>query len=170
MRRAASTTSASHKPDGTTVETPVADAIEMPAAVTREAPLYSDLKEKQLPVRSVAAGDVLDYQLRTVRTKAEAPGQFWGSEHFLVEGGVVLSQTVSLEVPADKYVKVWDPNHPAKPTEHNGLLTYQWSSSQLDPTPKPKDPADKNPAPEKKDPDEDADGRKLPSMGWTNVP
>jgi hypothetical protein len=33
-----------HKPDGTIVETPVADAIEMPPPVTTIAPLYSDLK------------------------------------------------------------------------------------------------------------------------------
>ena len=157
-----------HKPDGTTVETPVADAIEMPAAVTREAPLYSDLKEKQLPVRSISAGDVLDYQFHTERTKAEAPGQFWGAEHFLVEGSVVLSQTLTLEVPANKYVQVWDPNHPAKPTEHDGVLTYRWTSSQLMPTPRPKDPADKTvSADEIKDHDQDADGRALPSVGWT---
>lgn len=83
-----------HKADGTTVQTPASDAIEMPAAVTREAPLYSDLKEKQLPVRSLAAGDTLEYQLHTVRTKAEAPGRFWGAEHFTVTGMVVLSETL----------------------------------------------------------------------------
>ena len=165
-----------HKPDGTTVETPVADAIEMPAEVTREAPLYSDLKEKQLPVRAIAAGDVLEYQFHTQRTKAEAPGEFWGAEHFLVENGVVLSQTLTLEVPADKYVQVWDPHHPAQPAKHDGVLTYHWESAQLKPTPKPKEVAAKTAAAdatkpkdedEIKDPDEDADGRKLPSVGWT---
>jgi transglutaminase-like putative cysteine protease/predicted Zn-dependent protease len=155
-----------HKPDGSTVETPVSDAIEMPAAVTREAPLYSDLKEKQLPVRSVAAADVLEYQFHTVRTRAEAPGQFWGSDHFLVEGGVVLSQTLTLEIPAGKYVQVWAPNHPARPTSQDGELTYKWTSQQLRPTPKPKD-AGAADVDRIKDPDEDADGRKLPSVAWT---
>jgi tetratricopeptide (TPR) repeat protein len=157
-----------HKPDGSTVETPTADSIEMPAAVTREAPLYSDLKEKQLPVRSIASGDVLDYQFTTVRTKAEAPGQSWGAEHFMVEAGVMLSQTLTLEVPADKYLQIWSPNHPAKPVEHKGLLTYTWTSSQLKPSGKPKEKSGDESADEKvKDPDEDADGRKLPSVAWT---
>lgn len=159
-----------HKPDGSVVETPTADAIEMPAAVTREAPLYSDLKEKQLPVRSIAANDVIDYQFHTERTKAEAPGQFWGSEHFLFTGGVVLSQTLTLEIPAGKYVEVWDPHHPSKPSEKNGLIIYTWSNSQLKPTPKKAadtDSAKDTAAVEIKDPDEDADGRLLPSVAWT---
>lgn len=157
------------KPDGTVVETPTADAIEMPAAITREAPLYSDLKEKQLPVRSIAAGDVIDYQFHTERTKAEAPGQFWGSEHFLYTGGVVLSQTLTLVIPAGKYVQVWDPHHPSKPTETNGQITYNWSNSQLKATAKVNAQTDdtKAAAAEIKDPDLDTDGRPLPSVAWT---
>ncbi len=155
-----------YKPDGTKVETPTADAIEMPAAVTREAPLYSDLKEKQLPVRSLSAGDTIEYVLHTVQKKAEAPGQFWGGEHFLAEGSVVLSQTLTLEVPTEKYVQVWDPNHPAQSTDRDGVRTYRWTTAQLKATGKGKDGVD--PKKEKlHDPDEDADGRKLPSVTWT---
>ncbi len=157
-----------HKPDGTIVETPVADAIEMPAPVTTVAPLYSDLKVKQLPVRSLSAGDVIDYQLRTVRTKAEVPDQFWGAEHFLRDAGVVLSQTLTLEVPANTYVQVWDPNHPTTPKQHDGVRTYSWSTSQLSSTGSAKKQASQESAVQKiSDPDEDAEGRKLPSVAWT---
>ena len=58
------------------MDTPASDAIEMPAAVTREAPLYSDLKEKHLPVRSLSAGDTLEYEVQISVDMAEAPGQF----------------------------------------------------------------------------------------------
>lgn len=156
-----------HKADGTTVETPASDAIEMPAAVTREAPLYSDLKEKQLPVRSLAAGDTLEYQLHTVRTKAEAPGRFWGAEHFTVTGMVVLSETLTLEVPAATYVKVWSPNHPAASAEHQGLRTWQWRSSQTKPSGRDKEGRMTAASGETHDPDQDADGRNLPSVAWT---
>src|ERR1035437_8411132 len=71
-----------HKADGTTVDTPADAAIDMPAEVTREAPLYSDLKAKHLPVRSLAAGDTLEYEVDTQIEKPEAPGQFWGAQHF----------------------------------------------------------------------------------------
>ena len=154
-----------HKADGTTVETPVADAIELPAPVTREAPLYSDLKEKQLPVRSLTPGDVLEYQLHTVRSKAEAPGQFWGAEHFTVAGMVVLHETLTLETPAATSVTVWSPTHPSTPTVHDGVRTWRWESSQLKPAVRDKD--GKMTAAETHDPDQDADGRMLPSVGWT---
>ncbi len=159
-----------HKPDGAIVETPVADSVELPAPVTSMAPLYSDLKQKQLPVRSLAAGDVIEYQLRTMRIKAEAPGHFSGAEHFLRGAGVVLSQTLTLEVLADAYVQVWDPNHPTTPKQQDGLRTYTWSTSQLQPTGKSNSSSQPNASSTEKisDPDEDSEGRKLPSVAWTN--
>ena len=156
-----------HKADGTTVDTPAADVIDMSADVTREAPLYSDLKEKHLPVRSLARGDTLEYEVDTAINKPEAPGQFWGASHFSPPGTViVLSEIVTLEVPADKYVQVWSPNHKPTVTEANGLRTYTWNVPQLVTAPRTtSDDSTKVTPP--KDPDEDADGRKIPSIAWT---
>jgi transglutaminase-like putative cysteine protease/tetratricopeptide (TPR) repeat protein len=158
-----------HKQDGSTVDTPVADAIDMPAAVTREAPLYSDLKEKHLPVRSLSTGDTLEYEVQVTIDKAEAPGQFWGAQNFTPPGSlIVLAETFTLEVPKDKYLQVWSPNHKPTITEHDNLRTYRWEQSQLVPAPKTNDQADDAPnANTPKDPDEDADGRKLPAVAWT---
>jgi tetratricopeptide (TPR) repeat protein len=156
-----------HKPSGATVDTPAADAVEMTAAVSREAPLYSDLKEKHLPLRSVAAGDTLEYEYRVVITKAEAPGQFWGALHYTTPGSViVLAEAFTLEAPKDKYVQVWSPNHKPTITEHDGLRSYRWENAQLIPAAKGNDQGDDAPTPPK-DPDEDADGRKVPSIAWT---
>lgn len=156
-----------YKPDGSTVDTPASDAVDMPTEVSRQAPLYSDLKEKHLPVRSLARGDVLEYEVDTAITKAEAPGQFWGANHFTPPGTlIVLDETLKLEVPADKYVQVWSPNHKFTMTEHDGQKTYSWSASQLVAAPKPTADEEAKPKPPK-DPDEDADGKKLPSVAWT---
>jgi hypothetical protein len=65
-------------PDGSVAETAPADAIELPEPVTREAPFYSDLKEKQLPIRSLRLGDTLEWKARITTKKSQAPGQFWG--------------------------------------------------------------------------------------------
>ena len=156
-----------HKADGTTVDTPATDAIDMPAAVSREAPLYSDLKEKHLPVRSLSVGDTLEYEARFTIDKAQAQGQFWGAHHFTLPGSViVLNETLNLEVPADKYVQVWSPNHKPAVSDHNGLRTYAWTVPQLIPPPKSNnDDSGKSTPP--KDPDEDAEGRKVPSVAWT---
>jgi len=158
-----------HKPDGTTVDTPAVEAIDMPAAVTREAPVYSDVKEKHLPVRSLAVGDILEYEWHVAIDKAEDPGQFWGIHRFTTPGTIiVLSESLTLEVPQDKYVQVWSPNHKPTITEHDGVRTYRWRGSQLIPAPKSNGQGDDSiDATPPKDPDEDADGRKLPSVAWT---
>jgi hypothetical protein len=96
------------KPDGSIVTTPESDAQDQAAEVTRQAPLYSDLHIKQLPVKALSAGDVLEYQVRQVRTVAAAPGQFWFTQDFL-SNGVVLEETASLNVPRKKYVQVESP-------------------------------------------------------------
>jgi transglutaminase-like putative cysteine protease len=156
-----------HKADGSTVETPGSAAIDMPADVTREAPLYSDLKEKHLPVRSLAAGDTLEYEVDTAIDKPETPRQFWGATHFTAPGTVVvLSEGLTLEVPASKDVQVWSPNHKPTVTNHDGLRSYIWEVQQL--VPAPKRTADDLSRPNSpKDPDEDSEGRKLPSVAWT---
>jgi len=155
------------KPDGSIVDTPVSGAIDMPAAVTRQAPLYSDLKEKQLPIRSLSRGDTLEYEVETAIDKAEAPGQFWGADHFTAPGTlVVLAEILHLEVPADKYVQVWSPNHKPTVADKDGIRTYSWNIAQLVTAPKAAGDTTSKPTPPK-DPDEDADGRKLPSVAWT---
>jgi Flp pilus assembly protein TadD len=157
-----------HKPDGTTVDTPPDTEMDMPAEVTREAPLYSDLKQKHIAVRSLSVGDTLEYEVHTTIDKAEAPGQFWGAMHFAPPGTVVvLAEIVNLEVPKDKYVQVWSPNHKPTITEKDSLRTYSWNVAQLIPAPKPKSGDDGAKPEAPKDPDEDAKGQKLPSVAWT---
>jgi tetratricopeptide (TPR) repeat protein len=157
-----------HKADGTAVDTPADNAIEMAAEVTREAPLYSDLKEKHLPVRSLSAGDSLEYEVHTSIDRAQAPGQFWGAHHFTAPGTViVLAEVLNLEVPKDKTVQVWSPNHKPAIIEHDGIRSYSWNVTQLVPAPKPSEEGDSSKEQAPKDPDEDADGRKIPSVAWT---
>ncbi len=104
--------------DGTTVvETPRhGHAQEQPTAVTREAPFYSDQKEKQIPVRSLRVGDTLEWQVRIVRTKAEAPHDFWGEEGFSTTL-VTLEETVELHVAKGSPVHVWTNPDETKPAE-----------------------------------------------------
>lgn len=143
-----------HKPDGSTVETPSTNAIETPSPVTRQAPLYSDLKEIQLPIRSFNAGDTLEYTFRLTTKQAQAPDQFWGAENLLT-GMVFLSQTITLHVPSTKYVNVWSPEHKPEITESNGEKTYHWSTQLLEPA-----AVQAKKAAEKED-------DKLPDIAWT---
>ncbi len=103
--------------DGTVTDTPHDGVQEQAAPVTREAPFYSDLKQKQLPVKGLRVGDTVEWQTHNTRFKAEAPNQFWGSFGF-VRDAVVLEQHSELRVPATSKVNVWtNPASGVKPTE-----------------------------------------------------
>ena len=52
------------KADGRVVETPAENVLDMPSEITREAPFYSDLKEKQIAVKGLEISDALEYQYR----------------------------------------------------------------------------------------------------------
>ncbi len=123
-------------PDGSVQETPVADAIEQPAPVTREAPLYSDLETKQLPVKSLRVGDTLDWQARFTVYHAESPGQFWGQDTF-DNSAVVLDETYELRAPAGLHLTAWtNPHSGGTFAESNeaGQQIYRWSNANLKPT------------------------------------
>ena len=55
------------KPDGSVVVTPDYNVQDMPADVTREAPMYSDIHQKHVAVKGLGVGDTLEYQM-TLRT------------------------------------------------------------------------------------------------------
>ena len=88
--------------------------------------------------------------------------------HFTAPGTVVvLSEVLKLEVPKDKYVQVWSPNHKPTITEQDQVRTYTWNVAQFVPAPKGAADDDTAQPVAPKDPDEDADGRKIPSVAWT---
>ncbi len=122
-----------YHPDGSTTETPASDAMAMPAPVTQEAPLYSDLKQLQIPVRGLRAGDVLEYRVRVQRKNPETPAQFWDSYAF-EKNAVTLSETLTLDVPKEKYLQVWSPDRKPAITEKDGRRVYVWTGTQLKPT------------------------------------
>ena len=122
--------------DGTVVETDITKALEQTAPVTRDAPLYSDLKQLELPVKSLRVGDTMEWQAHIETTRPEAPGQFWGQVS-LFSGTVVLAEDVELRVPASHPVTVWtNPATGLKPAEttQGAQHVYHWHTTALDPT------------------------------------
>ena len=58
------------------------DAQDVPSGVASQAAAYSDTRVKQLPVKGLGVGDILEWRTRTTRTAAEIPGQFWLGYNF----------------------------------------------------------------------------------------
>lgn len=119
------------KPDGSVVVTPEENTQEMPAAITREAPFYSDLREKQVAVRGLAVGDVLEFQVRSGITKPQVPGQFW-YEHSFLKDSICKDEQLEIRVPKEKYVKVKSPEVQPSVREEGGYRVYSWKASNLE--------------------------------------
>jgi tetratricopeptide (TPR) repeat protein len=119
------------KADGRIVTTPPENVLDMPSDVTRSAPLYSDLKEKQIPVKAIEIGDVLEYSISTHFHTAIIPGQFW-YEHDFSRVAIVLGEEFVVSFPREREVKVKSPAFQPVITEEGGRKVYTWRSANLD--------------------------------------
>ena len=118
------------KPDQRIVATPPENIQEMPAEITRLAPFYSDLKEKQIAVKGLDTGDTLEYEIRSRTRTPLIPGQFWGAFSF-IKDGIVLDQELEVSVPQNRYFKVKSPEIQPVVTEQKGYRIYAWKTANL---------------------------------------
>jgi len=117
-------------PDGTVVETPPSDIQELDTAVSREAPMYTDEREKHIAVKSLGVGDVLEAHLRWTIHDPIAPGHFW-FDHSFYTSGICLQETVRIDVPADLPIKLRNSEVPPSIHLEGGRRIYTFSSSTL---------------------------------------
>lgn len=116
------------KADGSVVETPQSNIQEAASPAALSAPMYSDVRVKQIPVKALANGDSLEYQIRWVETKPTIPNQFWYEHDFTAEAEV-REETLTIRVPSDKYVRLSSPTLAPQTREENGEKVYSWKTS-----------------------------------------
>jgi Flp pilus assembly protein TadD len=119
------------KPDGTVVSTPLDNIQDTPAPITVQAPFYSDLKIKQLAVKGLDVGDILEFGQSVHIRNPLIPGQFWFERNFF-KNGIVLDEQLEIRVPRDRYVKVQSPKVVPKTADENGYRVYLWKASNLE--------------------------------------
>lgn len=118
------------KPDGSTVVTPAGNIQDLPADVTREAPFYSDIRQKHVAVRGLSVGDTLEYQVRSRTHTPQVPGQFWLVDDF-TRNAIVLVETLEVSVPGDRAVKTKFGELKPTVSEEGGRRIYRWKTSNL---------------------------------------
>ncbi|MFZ0301073.1 MAG: DUF3857 domain-containing protein [Terracidiphilus sp.] len=118
------------KPDGTIVVTPDYNVQDLPADVTREAPMYSDIHQKHVAVRGLGVGDTLEYQVMLGTIKPDVPGEFW-LEYSFEKDLIVLDEQLDIDIPVDKQVTVACADLQPIITTADGRELYHWSSSNL---------------------------------------
>jgi tetratricopeptide (TPR) repeat protein len=125
------------KPDGSIV-TAGPDAVQdLSSPVTREAPMYTDARQKHVTVPGVSVGDVVEFDV--VKTsKALLPGQFWQVWSFQ-QNIITLDEQLDLDVPAGRALKIKSPEG-LEPSTHlqADRRLYHWATSNLK-TPPPVD-------------------------------
>lgn len=119
------------KPDGSVVVTPPGNILDMPAQVAQTAPLYSDLHDKQVPVKGLEIGDVVEYDIKIHCHTPLIPGQFWYAYDF-DKSSIVLAEELQINFPRDRAVKVASRETQPVVTQEGNRKIYIWKSSNLD--------------------------------------
>jgi tetratricopeptide (TPR) repeat protein len=118
------------KPDGSVLITPASDIQELDSAVSREAPMYTDQREKHIAVKSLAVGDVLEAHLHWTIHDPIAPGHFWYDDSYF-RAGICLKESLELDVPANVPVKLRHPTSEPSIREEANRRIYTFTSSNL---------------------------------------
>ena len=132
------------KPDGSVTETGAGDVMEVTPDLSRQAPMYSDLKDKQVAVKGLQVGDTLEYEYRSEITTPLIPGQFWYNYNF-VRGAVALQEELQISVPKGRYVQVKNRDVQPAMSDQGDTRIYNWKTASLQPTPSDKDAAPVDP-------------------------
>ena len=154
------------KEDGSVVKAGDDAVQDLSAPFEREAPVYTDYRQKHITVPGLRPGEVLEYDLVTVVHTPLAPGQFW-TEYQFDKNSIVLDETVDVDVPSSRTLKLKSkPGLDPAIREENGRRIYHWSSSHL----VREDDKDKDKDKKKHHPDDDRPDIQLTTFeSWEQV-
>jgi tetratricopeptide (TPR) repeat protein len=117
------------KADGSVVTAPLDAVQDLSSPVEREAPVYTDFRQKHVTVSALRPGDTLEFSFTTVVHTATAPGQFW-AEYDFARQGAVLDEQLQIDVPLDVAIKLrTKPGFDPQTSDANGRRVYRWHGS-----------------------------------------
>ncbi len=117
------------KEDGTIVKAGNDAVQDLSAPIEREAPVYTDYRQKHITVPGLRPGEVLEYDMVTVIHTPLAAGQFWADYQF-DNANIDLDETLDVDVPANRPLKLkCKPGKDPTVTERDGRRIYHWASS-----------------------------------------
>ena len=118
------------KPDGSSASTPASEAQDLDSEVSRQAPMYTDDREKHIAVKGLGTGDILEYQVTWTVREAIAPGRFWLDDNFL-GGAICLDEEMEFDVPSTLQVRFVSGKTPPVVTTSATRKVYTLHSSNL---------------------------------------
>jgi transglutaminase-like putative cysteine protease len=120
------------KPGGQVVNTPDSTAQDFAPDVLKEAPMYSDYRQRHISVVALQPGDTLEYRTVTRIVTPLAAGHFW-YEHTFPKGVVVKEDRLEINVPKSREVKLKAPERKPEIQENGDRRVYTWVVNDLKP-------------------------------------
>jgi tetratricopeptide (TPR) repeat protein len=159
------------KSDGSVVSASGSAVQDLTAPISREAPVYTDLRQKHVTVPGLRPGDTLEYHVVWRISTPLAANHFWFEHEFLKHNWIVLDERLEVNIPQGSVVKLkteagFDP----AVKEQDGRRVYSWKHANLKREDDDKDDEKKD---EKKK--DDSDEPKPPDVqmttfkGWDEV-
>jgi transglutaminase-like putative cysteine protease len=120
------------KPDGQVVITPESTAQDFAPDVLKEAPMYSDYRQRHISVTALQPGDTLEYRTVTRVVTPLAAGNFW-YEYTFPKGVVVNEDRLELNIPKARAVKLKTPTRQPEIQESGDRRVYAWVVKDVQP-------------------------------------
>ena len=120
------------KVDGTAVNAALTDIQDLTAPLAREAPIYTDLRQKHVTVPGLRPGDLLEYRIVWNIHTPLAQNHFWLEHNFITERLIVLSDELEVDIPAASKIKLkTEPGFEPSTKDQNGRRIYSWRHANL---------------------------------------
>jgi len=120
------------KPDGSVVTVDPSAITDVTPTVARDAPVYTDFKEKHITVPDLAPGVTLEYEIDTRLITPLAPGEFW-FDHNFVKNSIALDDRLEISVPKGRKVTLESsPSAPYDTATKDGRTIYTWKHTNLE--------------------------------------
>src|SRR5271155_3624223 len=158
------------KQDGSVVKAGDDAVQDVSAPVEREAPVYTDYRQKHITVPGLRPGEVLEYDMVTIIHTPLAAGQFWADYDF-DKTNIMLDEELDVDVPSDRPLKLknkagMDP----RISEDHGRRIYHWTNSHLEREDDQKDKdKDKDKKKKKKADDDRPDVQLTTFVSWEQI-
>jgi len=120
------------KPDGQVVVTPESTAQDFAPDVLKEAPMYSDYRQRHISVTALQPGDTLEYRTVTRVLTPLAAGNFWYEATF-PKGVVVNEDRLEIDIPKSREVKLKTPARKPEIQETGDRRIYTWVVKNIQP-------------------------------------
>ncbi len=151
------------KPDGSEVKAQASAVQDLTAPISRQAPVYTDLRQKHVTVPGLRPGDTLEYRVVWRITTPLAPNHFWLEHDFLKRNWIVFDERLEVDIPLGSAPQLkTEAGLDPVVKEQDGRRVYSWKQANLK-----REDADKDDEKDGEKKKEEFDGPKPPQIQMT---